>query len=176
MIGVGLGGIDYPEIDIFSVATGRAIDELVACVRPELARVAGLAIGEQGDVTLVNVVTIELEELASTDIFREDEKVAAGGLVEGAGDGFGKEGELGAGSARHLHAVELVGVSKAGSDQHLSSDWVPVVEMGPTKVVVALYGCGEGRGNRRDAFDNQVFVGSDCIAFCSRKSGQRDKQ
>src|SRR5262249_2600291 len=100
-----------PDVGILSSAPRRAIGN--AAIEMSLAGtgVARLAIRQQRDFAVGQVVAVELEPLAAASVFAEDEIIALGAVVRSANT-VRKEGELAAVATGHFHAMDLLHVGK----------------------------------------------------------------
>src|SRR5438309_2347605 len=107
VIGLGVGRIHREQIDVLTRAPRRAVGQLAATLEPNGAGVAGLAIGEQGDVARGYVIAIELVKLSSAYVFAEDEVISLLRFVLCAADRVGVEGQLRSVSSGHFYLVNL---------------------------------------------------------------------
>src|SRR5439155_24636336 len=94
-VGGLVGRVHDIEIEIRAVASRRGVGHDVASVRPDVADIARLAVGEQPDVPGTALVAIELKPLSTADVFAEDKITAAVGMVRSTRDAIGEEGQLG---------------------------------------------------------------------------------
>src|SRR5262249_45337035 len=84
MVGLGIGGIHYPEVSVFASAAGGHVGDAIAAGRPWAEDVAGLAVREERDLAGSEVVAMELVPLAAANVLHEDD-VLAGIWLETAG-------------------------------------------------------------------------------------------
>ena len=174
-------GVDNVDVAVGAVAAGAAVGDAVAGVAPfDAAVLRALAVGEEGDAAVGEVLAVDLAEFVAALVFGEEEVAAGFGLVDGGGDGLGEEGELGAVAAGRADTVDLVGVAEAGGDEELALDGVPVDEAGAAGLgvagdfvdEVARHGRqGVGYEARRRGEDR--IVGGDCR--CGESDGERER-
>src|SRR5882672_3379057 len=105
---------------------------------PDGASISGLAVRQQCDDSGLEVKTVDLVELAASDIFAEDEALAIARIEMGSAGRLGCERQLSPRSAGHLHLMNLVTVGEARRDQHLAPHRIPAGETGCAEVAVAL--------------------------------------
>src|SRR5216684_3570804 len=108
---------------------------MVCKTRTEISR---LAVRQQSNVSVGQVVAVVLEPLAAANIFAEDEIIPCSRTVSRRGHTVRKESELGARSVRHFQDVYLGHVGKTCPNQHLAPRGVPVIKRGRAKFSVAL--------------------------------------
>src|SRR5580692_891439 len=172
VVTLGISGFDLPKINIVPVTSRRSVNQPVACVRPYCVSVARLAVGEKRDIAARNIVAIELKKLATSHVLGEYERIIFRRRIMGASDTIGIESQLGACSARHLHQMNLVGISETRGDQNLAFYGIPTVESRSAKVAIALHRFRDRHGNLRNALGYKVLVRSDDIILREDDRGQ----
>jgi len=128
----------HPDVGVLAVAQGAAVGQLAAVLRPQGAFVARLAVGQAAHLPAVDIVEMQLIELASARILREHETVAGRAGPHGrAPDRLAVEGQLFARSQRPADPVDLRRVAEAGADQE-AAVVQPALEAGAPRVLVLV--------------------------------------
>ena len=157
-VGCLVGRVHNIEINIRAVASRRGIGHDVPSVRPDVADIARLAVGEQPDVPGTDLVAIELKPLSTADVFAEDKITAAVGMVRSTRDAIGEEGQLGPRAAGHLDFVDLRRIGEARADKHLAPRRMPGKDGGTAKLGVPIGSFGDRRGNRGNALHDKILA------------------
>ena len=162
-VGFRIRGIHHPQINVLSIAPGRAINKLVARVRPETARVSGFAVGQQRDRAGGKIITILLEILVAAGVLAENEIVAPGRLVSGTPRAVLEKSQLRPRATRKFNQVNLVGVGKACDDKHLAFGGMPARHSGKAKLGIAADFVRQPGWDRGDAFRHKIVTGNKII-------------
>src|SRR5262249_60938884 len=150
----------HPDVSVLTGAPRRTISEAVVMIGKNPARIARLAVSEQGHLAVSKVIAIVLKPLAATDVFAKNKVIAVRPVMR-ASRPVGEKGELSPRASRHLHQMDLRDVGKPSRDQHFSPNRIPIQQGSGTKLAILICFVCNGRGNRRDIFDYQVVTWTD---------------
>src|SRR5262249_29516125 len=132
MVGLRISGIHHPDVSVLTGAPRRTVSEAVVMIGKNPARIARLAVSEQGHLAVSEVIAIVLKPLAATDVFAKNKVIAVRPVMR-ASCPVGEKGELSPRASRHLHQMDLRDVGKPSRDQHFSPNRIPIQQGSGTK-------------------------------------------
>jgi len=71
--------------------------------------------------------------------------------------------------------MNLNRVREPGGDEQFPIDRIPTLQAGAAKICIPPYRLSQRRWNRRNSFDNQVFIGTNNFILCEGCSGEKEQ-
>ncbi len=168
----GPSWIHQIDVGVGAVAPRGAVGDAGAIGRPRAQVILALPVREQCRGARLLVEAIELVEFAAADVALDHEVRSRRRLVARGQNAIGEERQLVPVATGDAHRVRLHDVGEAGRDQHFAARRVPVLKAGAPELRVAADGFGDGRLDRRDAVDDEVFVRGDELGERGRRYRQ----
>ena len=134
---LGIARVQQVNVIVAPVARRRGVGEQLAAVRPAPPGVTRLAIRQQRDASIHQIVAIELVKFPAALVLRKHNELARRRLIRTARDRLGQKRQLLPRAPRHLHVMQLRRVREARRDQHLAPHRMPPVKHRAAKFQIA---------------------------------------
>ena len=117
--------IQPPDVGVAAVAAGRIVKEPAAVLGEAGVAIAATAVGEQRRLTLRQIEPVQLVEFSTSDILTENDKAPLTGLELPSGHWLRRKGQLAASPTGLSDGMQLEGIGKPGTDEHLPAGGMP---------------------------------------------------